>query len=568
VGGGPGVADPLTILPQNPHNRLFFLAWEGGPKAPPSQALTRVGRGVWGQGRAVGPGPPPTYLSIMANLLLISVAEGDTRVALVEDGRLAEFYLERHAHNGPTGNIYKGRVKKLLPGMAAAFVDVGLERHAYLFAEEVTAQEDEFFSLWLKEELNEAPERPRRLPPPSIGDLLHEGQEVLVQVFRGPMGHKGARLTTHITLAGHYLVYMPTVAHLGISRRITDEAERTRLKSLLEELKPPEGGLIARTASHGQGLEKLAPELAALIKLWQRIQRKKETAPCPALLHQEMEAPLRVVRELFSQEVDRVLVDDPEAHEQILNYLEALNPYDKFRLELYSGPEPLFAHLGVETDWKKLLASRVWLKSGGYLLFDTTEALTSIDVNTGRFVGRHHLEETILKTNMEAAKEIARQLRLRNIGGLIVIDFIDLEKAAHREMVYQELLQGLQRDRAKTTVLPISPLGLLEMTRQRLRDSLAQTVTEPCSCCAGRGVVLTALTLAYDLMRLVAGEAREFPRSHLTVAAHPQVTGILRQEGARLLLRLAQEQQVQVTIIDQPLFPRDYFEITRELPGG
>ncbi len=237
-------------------------------------------------------------------------------------------------------------------------------------------------------------------------------------------------------------------------------------------------------------------------------------------------------------------------------------------MELYTEVEPLFSHFGLEIDWQRLLAPRVWLKSGGYLLFDTTEALTAIDVNTGRFVGRQHLEDTLLKTNLEAAKEVARQLRLRNIGGLIVIDFIDMEKAANREEVYQELLQSLKKDRAKTSVLPISSLGLVEMTRQRLRDSLAHLVTEPCDCCGGRGAVLSPRTLAHDLMRQLTAEAREFPRSHLTVGAHPQVTAVLKEEGEGLLARLAKEHQVKVTITDQPHSPRDRFEITRELPGG
>jgi len=503
----------------------------------------------------------------MANLLLISVAACDTRVALVEDGRLAEFYREVRGQDDIVGNIYKGRIVKLLPGMAAAFVDVGLSRPAYLFAEDIAPQEDEFFQLWLKNEPAEAGE-PRRLPPAAIGDLLHEGQEILVQVLRGPSAHKGARLTTNISLAGHFLVYMPTLAHQGVSRRILEEPERKRLKELLEKLAPAEGGLIARTASRDQDLESLAGELEALLKLWQKILRRKETSPCPALLHQEMEAARRVMRELFSPEIDRVVVDDPATHAQILQYLAAVNPREQYRLELYSGPEPLFSHFGLEVDWPRLLSPRVWLKSGGYLLLDAAEALTAIDVNTGRFVGRQELEETILKNNLEAAKEIARQLRLRNLGGLIVIDFIDMEKAVHRDRVYQAFLQELSRDRAKTTALPISPLGLVEMSRQRLRDSLAQTVTEPCTCCAGRGEVLSPLTVACDILRLLAAEAREFPGYRLTLAAHPQIIALLRQAGAALLARLAAEHQVQVEFREQPRFSRDHYEITHEWPGA
>jgi ribonuclease G len=503
----------------------------------------------------------------MANLLLISVTDCDTRVAFLEDGRLAEFYVEGRAQNGPVGNIYKGRVTKLLPGMAAAFVDVGLERPAYLFAEDVTAQEDEFFQVWLKGGMDETPPT-RRLPPATIGDLLHEGQEVLVQVLRGPAANKGARLTTHISLAGHYLVYMPTLPQLGVSRRIPDESERQRIKAILEALRPPEGGLIARTASRGEGQAQLARERDLLVQVWQRLLRKKAAAPCPGLLHQELEAARRVVRELYSPEVDRVLVDNPDAFERLAAYLESLNPWDKYRVELYAGSEPIFSHFGLEIDWSKLLAPRVWLKSGGYLLIDPTEALTAIDVNTGRFVGRHHLEETILKTNLEAAKEIARQLRLRNIGGLIVIDFIDLENAAHREQVQQTLVEACKRDRAKTTILSMSSLGLVEMTRQRMRDSLVQMTTEPCGCCGGLGKVFTSLTVAHDIMRQLTGEAKEFPGAHLLVTVHPQVAATLKGEGERLINRLTAAHQVKITISQQPLFPRDYFEIQREWGEG
>lgn len=503
----------------------------------------------------------------MANLILISVAECDTRVAVVEDGRLAEFFLERHRVADPTGNLHKGRVLKVLPGMGAAFVDVGLGRPGYLFVEEVSEKYDDFFSFWLKEEEQEAGAAPaRRLPPAPIEDLLHEGQEILVQVFRGPLGDKGARLTTRISLPGHYLVYMPTAPHLGVSRRIGDEIERSRLKSVLEEIKTPEEGLIARTSALGQGSEKLTRELEILRQLWRAILRRKETSPAPALIHQDLGIALRTVRELFSPETGRLVVDDPATYEQIMAYLESLSPWYQYQVELYTGTESLFSHFGLDTDWKRLLSPRVWLKSGGYLLFDTTAAMTTIDVNTGRFVGRSQFQETILKTDLEAAREVARQLRLRNIGGLIVIDFIDLERAAHREQVHQALLEALKKDRSKTTVLPMSPLGLVEMTRQRIRDSLMQTATAPCSCCGGLGLVLTPLTLAHDIIRQLSCEAREFPGCRLVVSAHPQVLAILKQEGEGLWPSLASQHQVKVSLAEQSIFAREYFEITRELP--
>jgi ribonuclease G len=501
----------------------------------------------------------------MANLLLISVTEYDTRVAFLEDGRLVEFYVEDRDSIGPVGNIYKGRVLRLLPGMAAAFVDVGLDRPAYLFAEDVSAQEDEFFQIWLKGEADENSEAPRSSA--TISDLLHEGQEVLVQVLRGPTANKGARVTTQISLAGHYLVYLPALAQLGVSRRINDEPERQRIKAILEKLQPAEGGLIARTASRDQSPDLLARERDLLQGLWQRLLAKKGAAPCPGLLHRELEAARRVVRELYSPEVDRVLVDNPAAFDRITAYLESFNPLDKFRVELYTHPEPIFSHFGVEIDWGKILAPRVWLKNGGYLLLDPTEALTAIDVNTGRFVGRDQLEDTILQTNLEAAGEIARQLRLRNIGGLIVIDFIDQEKPAYRDLVYQTLVEALSRDRAKTTVLPISPLGLVEMTRQRLRDSLAQTILEPCGACGGRGLVLTPWVVAGDILRQLTAEAREFPGYRLSLAAHPSITRILDGDGAGLLRRLTDGHRVEVSLSPQPQFDRGQYEITREWPG-
>ena len=386
--------------------------------------------------------------------------------------------------------------------------------------------------------------------------------------MRGPAANKGARLTTHISLAGHYLVYMPTLTQLGVSRRINDEAERQRIKTLLEELRPAAGGLIARTASRGRSREELTRERDLLMGIWQRLLRKKDRAPCPSLIHQELEAARRVVRELYSPEVDRVLVDDPAAFERLVDYLESLSPLEKFRVELYAGPEPIFSHFGLEIDWHKLLAPRVWLKSGGYLLIDPTEALTAIDVNTGRFVGRSHLEETILKTNLEAAREIARQLRLRNIGGLIVIDFIDQEKAANRDLVYETLQEALSRDRAKTTALPISSLGLVEMTRQRVRDSLAQTITEPCGACGGQG---PGADPPNPGLRPAAAAGRRGPG----IPRLPTCTGgasagdgeSWQADGARLLKRLAKEHQVKVTLSPQPQFARDHYVITREWIG-
>ncbi len=501
----------------------------------------------------------------MANLLLISVSPWDARVALVEHGRLAEFYLERRRHPDPTANIYKGRVVRVLPGMDAAFVDIGLERPAFLYADEISEHWDSFFSFWLE---GEGAEAPRTFvsghSPAPIEDLLQEGQELMVQICRPPMSGKGPRLTTHITLPGHYLVYAPTLTHLGVSRRITDQGERHRLLSLLESLKPREGGLIARTASRGQSEEVLRRERDSLVNLWHNILRRRESAPTPSLLYAEPDFPRRMVRELWGPEVDRLVVDDALTFEQVREYVFGLDPRLQNRVELYAGPEPLFAHYGLETDWRRLLAPKVWLKSGGYLIINATEALTAIDVNTGRFIGRRHLEDTILRTNLEAAQEIARQIRLRNIGGLIVIDFIDMKKAAHRDAVYRALLEALKPDRAKTSALPISSLGLVEMTRERLRESLADMVTDPCGCCDGKGFQLSPLVVAYDILRQLICEAREFPGCRFIVHAHPEVGALVAAEGKETWSRLARECQCDLQILKEPGFFLDRYEITRE----
>jgi ribonuclease G len=498
----------------------------------------------------------------MSSQLIISVSPWDVRAALVEDGRLAELYVERPTQQDPTGNIYQGRVQRVLPGMAAAFVDVGLTKPGYLFAQEAAPFLDFVPEFWLQGETEERLSPP---PTPPIADLVSEGQDLLVQVWRPPLRNKGARLTTHITLPGRYLVYLPTHPHLAVSRRLTPENERQRLLQLLMDLKPREGGLIARTASAGQNLEALAAEKDALVALWNQIRQKRKKASAPALLYQELPVIRRLVRDLISPEVTRVMVDDPAAAEEIREYLK-LGQVDRAPVvDLYQGPEPIFSKLSVEEDWRRLLAPQVWLKSGGYLVIDPTEALTAIDVNSGKFIRGRDLAETILTTNLEAGREIARQVRLRNLSGIIVIDFIDMETPAHRELVRQTLQESLKRDRARTTVYPISPLGLVEMTRQRLRDSLATMVTEPCPACQGQGAVLSSLVVAHDLLRQLAWEAREFSGCRLTVQARPEVIALVMTEGEDFLKGLKGKGKIRITFTEAPFLPRDKFDIIREL---
>jgi ribonuclease G len=498
----------------------------------------------------------------MNSQLIISVSPWDVRAALVEDGRLAEIYVERAGRQDPTGNIYKGRVVKVLPGMAAAFVDVGLDRPGYLFAQEAAPYLQDLPVSWQPEDGEAGRLRP---PMPPIQDLVAEGQDLLVQVWRPSLGSKGARLTTHVSLAGRFLVYLPTQAQRAVSRRLAPETERQRLKALLEDLELREGGLIARTASAGQTLATLAGEKEALVARWGQIRQKYRQAAAPDRLYEELPLLRRLVRDLVSPEVARIMVDDPTAGEEIKAYLQLEQVNRPLVIDLYQGQEPILAKLGLEEDWRRLLAPQVWLKSGGYLVIDPTEALTAIDVNSGRNVRGRDFDDTILTTNLEAAREIARQVRLRNLSGIIVIDFIDLEAPAPRELVYQTLKEALQRDRARTTVYPMSPLGLVEMTRQRLGDSLARLVREPCPCCGGQGAALSPVTVAHDLLRQLTCEVREFPGCALTVLARPEVIARVEEQGRDFLRELAEKGKIRLNFKEASYLPRDNFDIIREL---
>ncbi|MBI5967407.1 MAG: Rne/Rng family ribonuclease, partial [Deltaproteobacteria bacterium] len=417
----------------------------------------------------------------MSNEILINISSGETRVALLESGVLVELYLERRSEQGISGNIYKGRVVRVLPGMQAAFVDIGLDKAAFLYVTDVHQEFDDLELLMRAREedgnglyVNEEEEVPDLSTPFQIEDLLHEGQEILVQVSKEPLGSKGARITSHISLPGRHLVLMPMVDNIGVSRRIENEAERRRLREIIQRIKPADCGLIVRTASEGKGEADLYQDLDFLLKMWNNVQKRKAASPVPSLVHKDLDITLRAIRDLFTQEVERVVIDSPEEYRKILDFCETFIPQLKSSVELYEKEEPLLDYYGIEMEISRALGRRVWLKSGGYIVIDMTEALTVIDVNTGRFVGKRNLEDTILKTNLEAVKEIAYQLRLRNIGGIIIIDFIDMEKVSSREKVFQALMEALKKDKSKTNILKISELGLVEMTRKRTRESLGR----------------------------------------------------------------------------------------------
>jgi len=418
----------------------------------------------------------------MTNELIINARSYETRVALVENGVVVELHIERDRGQELMGNIYRGRVARVLPGMQASFVDISLGRTAFLYVADVYRDFSDLEQMMLENSSTDQdidlidPEisQNQQLPETSmrIEDLLYENQNIMVQVAKEPLGNKGARLTSHISLPGRHLVLMPTVNHIGISRRIEDKEERERLKGIIRKIRPGPLGFIVRTVAEDGTEKKLEAEMGFLLKLWGNIQGKMEKGTSPGLLHKDLSISLRAVRDLFTKEVDRLIIDSDEEYENIMEFIDTFDPTLKYSVELYEGADPIFDAFGIEIEISRALGNKIWLKSGGYIVIELTEALTAIDVNTGSYVGKRNLEETILKTNLEAVKEIAYQLRFRNIGGLIVIDFIDMEKPSNRERVSMTLKEALSRDKAKTNILQISDLGLIEMTRKRTRANL------------------------------------------------------------------------------------------------
>ncbi|MBF0530706.1 MAG: Rne/Rng family ribonuclease [Deltaproteobacteria bacterium] len=477
----------------------------------------------------------------MATELIINARKHETRIALAENGVVVEFHIERSSTGGIAGNIYQGRVVRVLPGMQAAFVDIGLDRAAFLYVADVYDYQKEYDELFrprsLEEEEGESVVEKNTStrngysePGFQIEDLLHEGQILLVQVSKEPMGHKGARVTSHVSLPGRNLVLMPSASHIGVSRRIEDEEERRRLREITETIRPAPYGFIVRTASEGATAEQIKSEMDFLVRLWNTIGRKAATAPVPSLIYQELDATLRAVRDVFTEEVDHLIIDNEADYEKILRFIETFDPGLKSSVELYHGREPIFDAYDIEIEIARALSKKVWLKSGGYIVIESTEAFTTVDVNTGRYVGHHNLEETILKTNLEAVKEITYQLRLRNIGGLIVIDFIDMEKETNREKVHAVLVEALRRDRSKTKVLHMSELGLIEMTRKRTREDIGRLLREPCFYCQGAGFLLSKSSICHDAFREIEREAASSNTQSVCLTVHPTIRDLLLDE--------------------------------------
>jgi len=505
--------------------------------------------------------------------IVVNVGLLETRVAVQEGNLLTELYLERHRHRSIVGNVYKGTVTNVLPGMQAAFVDIGLTKDAFLYAGDYTSNLEASREVLAAEEGEEAAdadvdvdEEPRREATGPIEEMLSRNQHVLVQVSKESLGTKGARITSFISIPGRYVVYMPQARHIGVSRRIRDERERERLRAALRGLTLPPGGFILRTNAEGKGEAEFAHDVEFLSRLWAQIQRRFEQATPPAALHEEMDLTFRVVRDLFSPEVDEFVVDDAAAYEKCLGYVRALVPSLESRVKLYAERAPVFDAFGIEKDIEKALRRRVWLKSGGYIVIDHTEALVSIDVNTGKYVGKRDFEQTVLKTNLEAVNEVIRQIRLRDLGGIIIIDFIDMEVLEHREQVEKAIKRALAEDKARTNVMPISELGLVEMTRKRVRQDLRALLTQHCPVCRGTGVVKSDETLATEIYRAVqakaAAEAPPGEGREIVARVHPDVAAYIEREGRADLERLESGLQVKITVqAGSGQSPREEYEI-------
>jgi len=505
----------------------------------------------------------------MATDLVINATSYEIRIALVEHGTLVEFYLERPTEKGLVGNIYKGKVRRVLPGMQAAFVDIGLERTGFLYVDDVQASTGDLEKVVMHDSAccyeNGARELPEQsLADKNIEDLLNEGQDLLVQVCKEPLGTKGARLTCHITIPCRNLVFMPMTDHIGISRKIEGEEVRERLHQVIQELRPVGTGFIVRTLAENASREELEADMEFLLHIWSEVQDLERKAPVPSLVYADLDIILRVVRDVFSPEIDRVVVDNKQTYDRVFSFVETFAPRLINKVHLYKGEQPVFEAYGIEMEISRALDKKIWLRCGGYIIIETTEALTVIDVNTGRFVGKNDLEETIFKTNMEAVKEIAYQLRLRNIGGIIIIDFIDMEQEVHREEVFRALKEATQYDKSRVNILKVSEFGLVQMTRKRNREDLTRMLCEPCPYCNGEGVVKSRRTVSYEIFRKIARQGLKAKGEVVTVRVHPQVATMMLNEESAIINSLEEETGKKLSIVPVKDLHIERYEIVWE----
>ncbi len=485
----------------------------------------------------------------MSSEILINVTPSETRAAVVDNGVLQEIYIELTESRGLVGNIYKGKVCRVLPGMQAAFVEIGLARAAFLHASDISIPKGQTGDL-------------QEAEVPAITSLLREGQEVLVQIVKDPMGTKGARLTTQLSVSSRYLVYMPEASGIGVSLKIDGEEERGRLKAcLMSQLEPEAAGYILRTAAEGVTEKELLADLEFLHRLWNKLEEKKPSVQCGEPLYEDLPLALRALRDLFSSEVERVRIDSGTTYRKAMKFSEGFIPECASRLEHYKGDRPLFDLFSVEDEINKALERKVLLKSGGYLIFDQTEAMTTVDVNTGGFVGHKNLEETIFKTNLEAAHAIARQLRVRNLGGIIILDFIDMEEQEHRDQVLRALEREMSSDRARHNICGVSELGLVEMTRKRTRESLGHILCESCPCCDGKGYAKSAESVCYEIFREILRETKQYEASQFLVLASQDIIDRFNDEDSTNLAELEQFIGKPILFQNEPLYSREQFNV-------
>ena len=489
----------------------------------------------------------------MYNYLLINANPYEIRIALIEHGNLVEFYQERPVEKGLVGNIYQGRVVRVLPGMQAAFIDLGLERTGFLYVDDVRTDNRHFEDRMMNNGCQSCCETPELLTEGpatqvNIEDLLTEGQEVMVQICKEPLGTKGARLTCNITLPCRNLVYMPMTDHIGISRKVEDDEDRQRLREEIENLRPQDAGFIVRTVAESASREDLEADMEFLLHLWGEIKDRATKASVPNMVYEDLDITQRAVRDLFTPDIQRVIVDDRETYKRVCNFVETFVPQLRNRISLYENEIPLMDAYGVEVEISRALEKKVWLRSGGYIIIETTEALTVVDVNTGRYVGRKDLEETIFKTNMEDVKEIAYQLRLRNIGGIIIIDFIDMEQESHREDVFNALQEAVKKDKSRANILKVSEFGLVQMTRKRDRENLSQMMCEPCMYCK------------------LSHEGPKMAGSTVTIKVHPSVADLMLKDETLHTDNLEKETGKRFIIVADNDMYLEKYEIIWEKP--
>jgi ribonuclease G len=501
----------------------------------------------------------------MTKEMIISCNGHETIVAILEDDLAAEIFVERERQRGVVGNVYKGRVSKVLPGMQCAFIDLGLERDGFLYVADVVDAMEEFDKLDSGEEDEPKEKGPR--PQPKIEELLTAGQEIIVEVVKEPLGTKGARLTSHVTMAGRFLVFMPTVDHVGISRKIESREERARLRGIVREFREQHGftgGVIVRTAASGRSKEDIVADLQSFHKTWLDIRQKMDSRRAPAVVYQEQSLVGKLLRDLLTDEFQAIRIDSEIEYRRVLELVERIMPNLAPRVKLYTKPYPIFDEYGIQQEIDNALKSKVWLKSGGSIVINQTEALVAIDVNTGRYVGKKssgRLEDTIVKTNLEAAKEIVRQLRLRDLGGIVVCDFIDMEEKKNRQKVFQAVEQELRKDRSPSKALQVSDFGLVIITRKRVKQSLERVMTEPCPYCSGTGAIKSTSTICYEIFNEVRKIGPDLNGHRVLLRVNPEIARAFREEESAVLRDLRQSIGRDVTVKSDVQLHHEQFDV-------